>query len=513
MSASPRPDSGDITLVELLHRAASAARNRPVLATFVEPLPALDPLDAFDRAEGMGDRVYWSRPGSVIAMAGIGAAATISPSGEERFATAARQWRALLDGSVCDGPGAPRLAAPDRDGHPSEHTFGRRPMLVGGFRFDRARPPAPEWLGFPDSWLMVPRLCLSASPSGRWLATSALVKRGDDPERLADALERDRDRLLGAGPGASAAEAWATIAESMRGRSSATELRTATEDEEADDDWSDTEPSRTAFMHAVAEGAAAVRNGALEKVVTARAVEWRPRELPRVSDTLRRLEERHAECIVFAVARGGRTFLGASPERLVKVDGRTVRATSLAGSIARGSDVEDDARRAAALMHSAKDRQEHDIVVRALTTELAELCDAVTAPAAPALLTLRDVHHLYTPITAHRREGTSILRIIERLHPTPAVGGAPREEALAFIREHEGWDRGWYAAPVGWMDSSGDGEFAVALRSALMDGDRATLFAGCGIVADSVPEDEYAESELKLRAMREALEGGEVSAS
>ncbi len=516
MSASPRVDSGESTLVELLRRAASAARSRPVLATFVEPLPALDPLEAFDRAAGMGDRVYWSRPGSAIAMAGIGAAATISPSGEERFTTAARQWRALLAGSVCDGPGAADLDHRDHhdhDGRPSEHAFGRRPMLVGGFRFDPARPPALEWLGFPDSWLMVPRLCLATSPSGRWLAMSALVRRGDDPERLADALERDHDRLLGAGPAASAAEAWATIAESMRGRNAATELRNGAEDEDAGDDWSDTEPARTAFMRAVAEGAAAVRDGALEKVVTARSVEWRPRELPRVSDTLRRLEERHAECIVFAVARGGRTFLGASPERLVKVDGRTVRATSLAGSTARGSDAEDDVRRAAALMHSAKDREEHDIVVRALTTELAELCDAVTAPAAPALLTLRDVHHLYTPITAHRCEGTDILRIIERLHPTPAVGGAPREEALAFIREHEGWDRGWYAAPVGWMDSSGDGEFAVALRSALMDGDRATLFAGCGIVADSVPEDEYAESELKLRAMREALEGGEVSAS
>ncbi len=514
MSASPRLDSGDCTLVELLRRAVSAARNRPVLATFVEPLPALDPLAAFDRAEGMGDRIYWARPGSGIAMAGIGAAATRSPSGEERFATAARQWRALLDGSVCDGPGAAGLAAGDRDGQTSDpQAFGRRPMLVGGFRFDPARSPSPEWLGFPDSSLMVPRLCLVASPSGRWLATSALVKRGDDPERLAGALERDRDRLLGAGPGASAAEAWATIAGSMRGRSATTGLRSGAEDEEASDDWSDTEPARTAFIRAVAEGAAAVRDGALEKVVAARAVEWRPRELPCVSDTLRRLEERHAECIVFAVARGGRTFLGASPERLVKVDGRTVRATSLAGSIARGSDAEDDARRAAALMHSAKDREEHDIVVRALTTELAELCDAVTAPSAPALLTLRDVHHLYTPITAHRREGTDILGIIERLHPTPAVGGAPRAEALAFIREHEGWDRGWYAAPVGWMDSSGDGEFAVALRSALMDGDHATLFAGCGIVADSVPEDEYAESELKLRAMREALEGGEVSAS
>jgi isochorismate synthase len=266
-------------------------------------------------------------------------------------------------------------------------------------------------------------------------------------------------------------------------------------------------------MRAVAQGAAAVREGALEKVVTARAVTWHPYDAPDAATALRRLEGRHPECNVFAVARGRRVFLGASPERLVRVDGRTVRATSLAGSIARGNGPEEDAQRAAELMGSAKNREEHDIVVRALTEALGELCDTVSAPAAPALLTLPDVHHLYTPITAHRREGTDLLSLLERLHPTPAVGGAPREEALAFIREHEGWDRGWYAAPVGWMDASGDGEFAVALRSALMDGDRATLFAGCGIVADSVPDNEYAESELKLRAMREALAGEEARES
>jgi isochorismate synthase EntC len=146
---------------------------------------------------------------------------------------------------------------------------------------------------------------------------------------------------------------------------------------------------------------------------------------------------------------------------------------------------------------------------------VAVVCYGVCAPAVPALLTLRDVHHLYTPITAHRRDDVEILRLVERLHPSPAVGGAPRQDALAFIREHEDWDRGWYASPVGWLDAGGDGEFAVALRSALVDerGGSATLFAGCGIVGESVPEDEFVESELKLRAMRDAFAGGEVGAS
>ena len=118
-----------------------------------------------------------------------------------------------------------------------------------------------------------------------------------------------------------------------------------------------------------------------------------------------------------------------------------------------------------------------------------------------------NVHHLYTPVTARLRAGHDLLDLVARLHPTPAVGGLPRDTALAWLREHEGLDRGWYAAPVGWMGADGDGEFAVALRSALLDGESATLFAGCGVVGDSDPDDELAESELKLRPMLQALDG------
>jgi isochorismate synthase len=469
----------------------------------------MQPLDVFERAESVADRVYWAQPSIGVAMAGIGAAATIAPSGEGRFAAAARLWQALLADAICGGPGT---SSGERDvaGGAAGDALGPQPMLMGGFRFDPARSSSPEWFGFPDSWLMVPRLCLVTSPRGRWLSTSALVKPGDDPAKLADSLEHERERLLGTGRAAGSIAAWTTLAESMRGRGTAGNGNGAHAAHAADgahDTAEDHYSTRDTFMRAVAEGATAVREGALEKVVTARAVAWRPREAPDPGTALRRLEERHPECTIFAVARGRKVFLGASPERLVRVEGRAVRATSLAGSIARGEGAEEDARRTAELLHSAKDREEHEIVVRALTGALAELCDAVSAPSVPALLTLPDVHHLHTPITARRREGTDLFRLLERLHPTPAVGGAPREESLAFIREHEGWDRGWYAAPIGWMDAGGDGEFVVALRSALMDGSQATLFAGCGIVADSVPSAEYAESELKLRAMSAALAG------
>ncbi len=502
---------GDVTLVDLLRRARArvAAGSRPVLTTYIEPLPGLEPLDAFQRAEGTEDRLYWALPSAGIAVAGIGAAVTISPSGAGRFAAAARMWRALLDGGLTGGPGALELDS-SMLGDDRAMAFGRHPMLLGGFRFDPLRASDPAWRGYPDAWLAVPRLCLAVSPAGRWLASSVLVRPGDEPARLADGLERERDRLIGAGGTSEPATVWSTIADAFsQARPTTQRARAEISEARADADAA----AGAAFMTAVAEGAEAVRAGSLEKVVIARSVDWRPPAPPDAVETLRRLTARYPECHIFAVARGRQTFLGASPERLVRVDGRVVRATSLAGSMGRGSTAELDGAQGAALMASAKDREEHAIVVRALTAGLAELCDDVVAPREPTLLTMPDVHHLYTPVTARLRDGVQLLDVVARLHPTPAVGGAPRDDALAFIRSHEKWDRGWYAAPVGWMDASGDGEFAVALRSALLDGDGATLFAGCGIMGDSDAAGEYAESELKLRAMREGLTGAAATAS
>jgi isochorismate synthase len=242
----------------------------------------------------------------------------------------------------------------------------------------------------------------------------------------------------------------------------------------------------------------------LRKVVLAREVHAAASREMDVFETLRHLRAAHRDCFVFGYWRGARAFVGATPERLVRLDGRDVRASSLAGSAKRGASPEADAAHAAALLASPKDRAEHAAVRDALRDGLDELCDDVRAPDEPSLLTLRHVHHLHTAVRATLRRGHSLLDVVARLHPTPAVGGTPREAALRFIRDHEQLDRGWYAAPIGWVGRQG-GEFAVALRSAVISGCAATLIAGCGIVADSEPELELAESELKLRPMKAAL--------
>ena len=203
--------------------------------------------------------------------------------------------------------------------------------------------------------------------------------------------------------------------------------------------------------------------------------------------------------------RGNRTFLGATPERLIRTDGRAFRTVAIAGTIARGADAAEDAELASALLASEKDREEQAVVVAAIRERLTPLSDDLRIEPEPRVLPLRTVQHLCTEIEGTVREQAGLLALAERLHPTPAVGGEPRDIALGLIDEHEGFDRGWYAGPIGWLGPDGDGELMVALRSGIVDRTRATLFAGCGIVADSDPEREWEESRMKLRALASAL--------
>jgi isochorismate synthase len=263
------------------------------------------------------------------------------------------------------------------------------------------------------------------------------------------------------------------------------------------------------WQQIVADAVASIRSGVYEKVVLARSVKvTRPEEPFEVEDTLMRLRESYPGAYVFAFQRGSRYFVGATPERLIFAHDGQLRTMALAGSYPRGATEKEDQRLGAELLHSAKNKQEHEFVVAQIRTALADLCSKVWIADAPHLLRLKNIQHLETPIFGELLPGRCVLEALEGLHPTPAVGGLPQHAALEAIREHEQLDRGWYAGPVGWVDAQGNGEFAVALRSALVEGDSAMLFAGCGIVADSNPESEYTESCWKLQVMLRGL-GGE----
>jgi menaquinone-specific isochorismate synthase len=188
----------------------------------------------------------------------------------------------------------------------------------------------------------------------------------------------------------------------------------------------------------------------------------------------------------------------------VKKEGDTCYSACLAGSIRRGKTFQEDEQLGQWLMHDEKNLREHQFVVQMIREAIEAVCKRVQMPSSPQLLKLQHIQHLYTPVVGEKC-CVSILSIVEQMHPTPALGGTPREKAIKEIRENEPLDRGWYAAPIGWMDTEGNGEFAVAIRSGLLQGKKASIFAGCGVVGDSDPISEYEETKVKFTPMLSAL--------
>jgi isochorismate synthase len=265
-------------------------------------------------------------------------------------------------------------------------------------------------------------------------------------------------------------------------------------------------PNRADWKSSVSVATSLIRGGRIAKVVLARE-ERVISPLPfSAIGTLARLRDFDPTATIFAMQSGASWFVGATPERLVRLDRGRVDVTCLAGSIGIGDTDEEREALAMQLLASEKDRNEHEIVVESTLAALREVCDLVQRDTGtPRVIVARSVQHLATPVTGRLNAEGQVLDLVARLHPTPAVGGFPRDGALDVIRELESIDRGWYAGPFGWTDLDGAGEFSVAIRSALLRGTTASVFAGCGIVADSDPEAEFVETCLKMRPMLAAL--------
>lgn len=259
------------------------------------------------------------------------------------------------------------------------------------------------------------------------------------------------------------------------------------------------------WLEAVAAAIDRIDAGELDKVVLARDVAVWAEAAFDVRVLARRLHDRFPGCATFVVDG----FVGASPEVVVERTGRHLTSTSLAGTAPRAEDPDEDERLGRELLTSDKDRREHALLVDEVAARLQERLAAVSHGAEPHLLRLDNVQHLATRFVGELREDdhASALALADWLHPTPAVGGVPTDRALALINELEGLDRGRYAGPVGWVDADGDGQWGIALRCAEVQGARARLFAGAGIVAGSLPEAELEETRVKLRAMRSAFAG------
>lgn len=276
------------------------------------------------------------------------------------------------------------------------------------------------------------------------------------------------------------------------------------------------DPEPDDYADAVAMAAKRIRSGSLRKVVLARTLLVDAGRALDAKQLLWRLRAVDPDCYAFAgpepppeLARAGGVLVGASPELLVLRRGREVRATPLAGSASRFGDFKRDQISAQRLLSSEKDREEHAVVVEDVARVLGGYCDGLAHSREPELLGTANVWHLATPFSGRLHDpSVTALDLVAGLHPTPAVCGTPREEAREALSELEPIDRGCYAGPVGWMDANGDGEWAIALRCAEITGTTARLFAGAGIVADSVPEEELDETEAKFRALLDSLRWG-----
>ncbi|VWB91729.1 isochorismate synthase [Burkholderia lata] len=263
-------------------------------------------------------------------------------------------------------------------------------------------------------------------------------------------------------------------------------------------------PAADAYGDAVAHAVARIRAGELDKVVLARTLEVDGEQPVDVAPLVARLAARNPHGYTFSVDLGaGRTLLGASPELLVNRFGGVVRANPLAGSAPRSLDPVEDRRRAEALLDSAKDLDEHRVVVEAVRDSLAPFCSHLDVPARPSLMHTETMWHLSTEVRGETQADALTLALA--LHPTPAVCGAPRDAARACIRAAEPFDRGFYAGMLGWVDTRGDGEWIVTIRCAQAFDRTLRLYAGAGVVAESTPDGERVETAAKFRTMLDAL--------
>jgi menaquinone-specific isochorismate synthase len=446
------------------------ASGKPVLASVTASVDAsLDPTAAAVASRRPGEPWFCleqpDRDGS--ALAALGCVHVLQGRGADRFRAVGREWSALVADALTD----------DLDGPPASGL-----VAVGGFAFADDGGGSPRWEGFAPASMIVPELSLARRGERVSLTLNVSVAPDDTVE---DVLARARGRL----------DELRTPALPLLDPAPAGAYRVL----------SPMPPAH--FEEAVARAVERIRAGELEKIVLARDVEVHAPVDHDVGAVLGLLREAFPSCYVFAVGRGNGTFIAASPELLVRREGQRASTVGLAGSIRRSADPAIDDHLGEQLLQSEKDREENAIVVRRIAQALRPFSVWVTAAPEPAVVRVANIQHLGTPIRAQLTSPLSAIELAGVLHPTPAVGGEPWSVASPLIPALEGLDRGWYAGPVGWTDATGDGEFCVALRCALLRGRMAHLYAGGGIMRDSDPSAELAETEVKLGALLPVLSG------
>lgn len=454
-----------------LHALSQSKKQQGQLLSFTLPIAPIDPLAALELHEQNTERFYWDHSVNNISISAAGKVTELKATGTGRFDKISRQTSELKK----------KISAYTA----ITHTMAG-PLFLGGYSFDDHNI-SPIWKKFGAARFILPEWTVIRT--GNLHMLTLIIERDSKAihDIYTEIIERVTDFLNLSGK-----------TNGNCGRQNPDEKNILCNFQRVNE--------KNRWMSRVEKAKQHISDKDFEKIVLARTIELESKHA--LSPTLLsyNLRQSYPECYNFIVQVDEHTsFIGATPERLASFENGVFKTEGLAGSASRGNSASEDAAIARSLMESEKDLEEHQFVVRAIDDSLAPYSYRVEFPNRPRIKKLNNVQHLFTPISASIRNGVQIHDLLQKLHPTPAVGGYPKTESISHIQEIEQIERGWYSAPVGWYNLNGCGEFAVAIRSALLHKNRAYLYAGCGIVSDSDPESEWNETILKFKPMTNAL--------
>lgn len=454
-----------------LHALSHSNHLEGQLLSFTLPIAPIDPLAALELHEKKSERFYWDHPGNKISISAAGKVKELKATGANRFDEISEKTNELKK----------KISAYTSITHSMAG-----PLFLGGYSFGDHNI-SPIWKKFGAARFILPEWTLVRTGTNHLL--TLIIERNNKAvhDIYTEIIERVTDFL------------------NISGKSNGNCVQQATKEHNMLCNFQRVN-EKSRWISRVEKAKEHITENDFEKIVLARTMELESRHQLNPTLLSYYLRQAYPECFNFIVQVDDDTsFIGATPERLASFENGVFKTEGLAGSASRGKSASEDAAIAQSLMMSEKDLEEHQFVVRAIDDSLSPYSYRVEFPNRPQIKKLSNVQHLFTPISATIKEGVQIHELLKKLHPTPAVGGYPKTDSVPHIQEIEQIERGWYSAPVGWYNLNGCGEFAVAIRSALLYKNRAHLYAGCGIVSNSDPESEWEETLLKFEPMTNAL--------
>lgn len=449
------------TYQDKIQKLKEAATGR--LFSVTKEIEKVDPLAFFSAYEAIEeDRWFWASSDQQTFFVGIGSALQFeSEEADLQFIQA--EWNEILQDAEIDNP---------------YKCMGTGPVIYGGEPFDYKKETTNLWRHFKSSQFILPKYMLVVEGNKCFITYNMFVESTTTVEQFTND--------------------WNNLEVGLKEQPIYNEIVTSAIDTQ------EIEPKR--WKETVQIATDTIARGDAHKIVLAREIRVKLSACAHIGTLLHKLLKTQPNSYVFSFSHKGDSFIGASPERLVRVYEDEVLSTCLAGTAPRGKHPIEDEELSRDLLNDPKNRSEHHFVVDMIRKAVQPYCDELSIPNKPTVAQLKNLQHLYTPVEAKLKPSAHIFNLVQALHPTPALGGTPKEASLKFIRDYELLDRGWYGAPIGWLDAKQNGEFAVAIRSGLIQEDEASLFAGCGVVEDSDPDMEYAETKMKFRPMLSILE-------